>query len=170
MGASPIAPPLRCGPPPKGWWPDTSRSPARIGLDRELPEGWSHVEWFGAGPGEAYPDSRQADRVGRFRATVDEVQTPYVRAHPHAPACPPWPQDSRRAACPRQQLLGVRPPGRNTTGCRVLTAVKRAVPDPARNPPVSSALPFRRAGVRRSAGVPSATARCCSRGAAPPPD
>lgn len=33
----------------------------------------------GTGPGEAYPDSRQAVRVGRFRATVDELQTPYVR-------------------------------------------------------------------------------------------
>ena len=30
------------------------------------------------GPGEAYRDSRRAARVGRFRATVDELQTPYV--------------------------------------------------------------------------------------------
>ncbi|MCX5060189.1 DUF4981 domain-containing protein [Streptomyces sp. NBC_00201] len=58
---------------------DKSRSLARIGLDWELPEDFSHVEWFGTGPGEAYPDSRQAVRVGRFRATVDEMQTPYVR-------------------------------------------------------------------------------------------
>jgi beta-galactosidase len=36
------------------------------------------VEWFGAGPGEAYVDSRQAARLGRFTATVDELQTPYV--------------------------------------------------------------------------------------------
>ena len=33
---------------------------------------------FGLGPGEAYRDSRRAARVGRFRATVDELQTPYV--------------------------------------------------------------------------------------------
>uniref|UniRef100_A0AAU2VED9 Beta-galactosidase n=1 Tax=Streptomyces sp. NBC_00003 TaxID=2903608 RepID=A0AAU2VED9_9ACTN len=56
-----------------------SRSLARIGLDWEVPADRSQVEWFGAGPGEAYPDSRQAVRVGRFRATVDELQTPYVR-------------------------------------------------------------------------------------------
>ncbi|MER7482549.1 glycoside hydrolase family 2 TIM barrel-domain containing protein [Streptomyces sp. NPDC126510] len=52
---------------------------ARIGLHWELPGEWSRVGWFGAGPGEAYPDSRQAARVGRFRASVDELQTPYVR-------------------------------------------------------------------------------------------
>ncbi|MER5835796.1 beta-galactosidase small subunit [Streptomyces sp. NPDC002130] len=52
---------------------------ARIGLHWELPGDWSRVTWFGAGPGEAYPDSRQAARVGRFRASVDELQTPYVR-------------------------------------------------------------------------------------------
>jgi beta-galactosidase len=58
---------------------DKSRSLARIGLDWEIPADWSRVEWFGTGPGEAYPDSCQAVRVGRFRMTVDELQTPYVR-------------------------------------------------------------------------------------------
>ncbi len=37
------------------------------------------VAWFGRGPGEAYPDSRLAARVGRFDLTVAELQTPYVR-------------------------------------------------------------------------------------------
>jgi beta-galactosidase len=36
------------------------------------------VEWFGLGPGEAYRDSRRAVRVGRYRASVGELQTPYV--------------------------------------------------------------------------------------------
>jgi beta-galactosidase len=58
---------------------DKSRSLARIGLDWELPAAFSQVEWFGAGPGEAYPDSCGAVHVGRFRATVDQMQTPYVR-------------------------------------------------------------------------------------------
>ena len=58
---------------------NTSRSLARIGLDWELSADRSRVEWFGTGPGEAYPDSRQAVRVGRFHATVAELHTPYVR-------------------------------------------------------------------------------------------
>lgn len=36
------------------------------------------VSWFGCGPGEAYPDSRAASRVGRYERTVAQMQTPYV--------------------------------------------------------------------------------------------
>ncbi|MFD8007946.1 beta-L-arabinofuranosidase domain-containing protein [Streptomyces mirabilis] len=41
----------------------------------------------------------------------------------------------------------------------------RSPPPWTSSPPVTFALSFRRGGVRRSAGVPSATARCCSRAA-----
>ncbi|PKW10792.1 beta-galactosidase [Streptomyces sp. 1222.5] len=37
------------------------------------------VRWFGGGPGEAYPDTRSASAIGRWRSTVDDLQTPYVR-------------------------------------------------------------------------------------------
>jgi beta-galactosidase len=50
----------------------------RLGLRMALPGELRNIEWFGLGPGEAYRDSRRAVRVGRFRATVDELQTPYV--------------------------------------------------------------------------------------------
>jgi len=43
-----------------------------------LPAEFSDVRWFGRGPGEAYPDSQRAARVGRFTSTVDELLTPYV--------------------------------------------------------------------------------------------
>ena len=43
------------------------------------PAALDRVEWFGRGPGEAYRDTRRAARVGRFAASVDELQTPYVR-------------------------------------------------------------------------------------------
>ncbi|MGW6441826.1 glycoside hydrolase family 2 TIM barrel-domain containing protein [Lentzea sp. NPDC055074] len=59
---------------PDGEWPCTL---PRLGLRMALPEA-DAVEWFGAGPGEAYADSRQAVRVGRFSSTVDALQTPYV--------------------------------------------------------------------------------------------
>jgi beta-galactosidase len=58
---------------------DKAPSVARIGLRWSLPGEWSRVGWFGAGPGEAYPDSRHAVRIGRFDSTVDRMQTPYVR-------------------------------------------------------------------------------------------
>ena len=50
----------------------------RLGLRMALPGDCRRVEWFGLGPGEAYRDSRRAARVGRFHASVDELQTPYV--------------------------------------------------------------------------------------------
>ena len=50
----------------------------RLGLLMELPAGLTDVEWFGGGPGEAYADSRQAARVGRYRRTIEQMQTPYV--------------------------------------------------------------------------------------------
>ena len=50
----------------------------RLGLRLGLPAACDRVAWFGLGPGEAYADSRAAVRVGRFEATVDELQTPYL--------------------------------------------------------------------------------------------
>jgi beta-galactosidase len=43
-----------------------------------VPGEFDRVEWFGGGPGEAYPDSRQAARIGRFSTRVDDLQTPQV--------------------------------------------------------------------------------------------
>jgi len=51
----------------------------RLGIRLGLPVGLDQVEWFGRGPGESYPDSLRAARIGRYRRTVDEMQTPYVR-------------------------------------------------------------------------------------------
>jgi beta-galactosidase len=50
----------------------------RVGIELELPRELDQVAWFGCGPGEAYPDTGYAQRVGRFDSNVDEMQTPYV--------------------------------------------------------------------------------------------
>jgi len=50
----------------------------RLGLRMSMDSSFSHVEWFGRGPGEAYADTRRAALVGRYSATVGELQTPYV--------------------------------------------------------------------------------------------
>lgn len=50
----------------------------RIGLTCELPGQLRDVEWYGRGPGENYPDSATANLIGQWRATVDDMFTPYV--------------------------------------------------------------------------------------------
>ncbi|MFI8193575.1 glycoside hydrolase family 2 TIM barrel-domain containing protein [Streptomyces sp. NPDC085946] len=50
----------------------------RLGVRFGLPAA-DAVRWFGGGPGEAYPDTRAAARLGRWESTVDALQTPYVR-------------------------------------------------------------------------------------------
>jgi beta-galactosidase len=60
---------------PEGdWTVPLPRLGIRFGLSAA-----DRVEWFGGGPGEAYPDTRSASAVGRWQSTVDELQTPYVR-------------------------------------------------------------------------------------------
>jgi beta-galactosidase len=60
---------------PEGEWPVVL---PRLGLRIGLPGRYDRARWFGGGPGEAYPDSRRASRIGLHRASVDEMQTPYV--------------------------------------------------------------------------------------------
>ena len=50
----------------------------RLGFQMFLPEEMDRVQWFGLGPGESYVDSRTAQRVGLFKATADQLYTPYV--------------------------------------------------------------------------------------------
>ncbi|MBO0810438.1 MAG: DUF4981 domain-containing protein [Microlunatus sp.] len=59
-----------------GGWPP---SLARIGLDFLIDGGYDRVAWAGRGPGQQYPDTGQAARLGYFSATVDDLQVPYVR-------------------------------------------------------------------------------------------
>ncbi|KAB8161898.1 DUF4981 domain-containing protein [Streptomyces sp. 3MP-14] len=50
----------------------------RLGLRLGLPATLTEVGWFGLGPGEAYPDSQRAARVGAFTSSVADLQTPYL--------------------------------------------------------------------------------------------
>lgn len=52
----------------------------RLGITFALDGLDDRVRWFGLGPGESYPDSRQAVRVGAHETSVAAFQTPY--AHP----------------------------------------------------------------------------------------
>ncbi|RKN44952.1 glycoside hydrolase family 2 TIM barrel-domain containing protein [Streptomyces hoynatensis] len=61
---------------PEGPWEELPLP--RLGVGLELPAEFGHVRWFGRGPGEAYPDSSKAARVGLFDSSVAGLQTPYV--------------------------------------------------------------------------------------------
>ncbi len=50
----------------------------RLGLVLELEPGLEHVAWFGTGPEENYPDSRQAARVGRYERPLAQMVCPYA--------------------------------------------------------------------------------------------
>ncbi|WP_024760560.1 glycoside hydrolase family 2 TIM barrel-domain containing protein [Streptomyces exfoliatus] len=61
---------------PEGEW----RVPLpRLGVRLGLPAALDRAVWYGAGPGEAYPDTRAAARLGRWEAAVDALRTPYLR-------------------------------------------------------------------------------------------
>jgi beta-galactosidase len=49
----------------------------RVGLQGLL-EPFTAVEWFGLGPQEAYADRKAGAHLGRWRATVPELVTPYM--------------------------------------------------------------------------------------------
>ncbi|MFJ8254132.1 glycoside hydrolase family 2 TIM barrel-domain containing protein [Streptomyces sp. NPDC094466] len=61
---------------PHGEWPCPL---PRLGLHLELPSWIDTVDWYGRGPGEAYRDTASAARLGRFRRSVDDMQTHYLR-------------------------------------------------------------------------------------------
>ena len=68
---------------PEGEWGGTAVTPRcgswpRVGVRMAVPRSLDTVRWYGGGPGEAYADSREAARIGRYVRTVDELQTPYV--------------------------------------------------------------------------------------------
>ena len=61
--------------PSPGWactWP-------RVGVRFDLPAELRNASWFGTGPNESYPDTRQAARVGRFVADIDQLNVAYSR-------------------------------------------------------------------------------------------
>ena len=51
---------------------------ARIGLHLALAPAFDRAQWYGLGPNETYPDSREAGRIGRYESLVADLETPYV--------------------------------------------------------------------------------------------
>ncbi|MCX7004102.1 MAG: DUF4981 domain-containing protein [bacterium] len=60
---------------PRGAWPEVL---PRLGVQLRMPRAFEHVAWYGRGPGEAYPDTCQAQRIGVYEKTLDELWTRYI--------------------------------------------------------------------------------------------
>ena len=63
--------------------PDALYDLARVGIVLTFPRGLEHLEWFGRGPTETYPDRRLAAPVQRWLSTVTGEYVPYIRPQEH---------------------------------------------------------------------------------------
>jgi beta-galactosidase len=124
--AAPVEVRRRCRSTPDGWSqlavelrvPDELTDPPRVGVELLLPadergRGWRHVEWFGDGPHECYPDRRSAAQVGRWSCTVDEMYEDHVlpQEHGHRTGLR-WVALTRGRGRSAEGLLVVAEPGR----------------------------------------------------------
>jgi beta-galactosidase len=131
-----------------------------LGVLLALPGTVGRVEWFGRGPGEAYPDTGLAARLGRFERTVEQLQTPYL-----------FPQENGRRADVRWATLtgdqggGIRVLGRTPFGLTVRPWAAEAL-DRARHP--TDLVPDGRTWVTLDAGQNGIGSASC--GPALPPD
>jgi beta-galactosidase len=51
----------------------------RMGMQMQLPEDYSNLQWFGRGPQENYSDRKLGAEVGLYESSVDDQYVPYVR-------------------------------------------------------------------------------------------
>ena len=51
----------------------------RFGMQIKMPEKFSHIEYYGRGPGENYIDRKDAGDIGLYKQTVAEQYHPYIR-------------------------------------------------------------------------------------------
>ncbi|HLO59156.1 MAG TPA: glycoside hydrolase family 2 TIM barrel-domain containing protein [Bacteroidales bacterium] len=59
-------------------WGDMPAWLPRIGTSWILNRDLDHVEWFGRGPQENYPDRKSGYRVGKYSSSVTEMYEPYL--------------------------------------------------------------------------------------------
>lgn len=60
---------------PHGPMPDMLQ---KLGLQFQLPKQFSHVEWYGRGPFENYPDRKTGAKIGHFKSDADQMFEPYI--------------------------------------------------------------------------------------------
>ncbi|MDR0524413.1 MAG: DUF4981 domain-containing protein [Spirochaetaceae bacterium] len=50
----------------------------KVGLCAKIPGEYRNITWFGAGPGESYPDRKAAAFLGTWEDTPESLETPYL--------------------------------------------------------------------------------------------
>jgi beta-galactosidase len=55
----------------------------RIGIDLCLKPGLEHLEWYGRGPWENYPDRKSSAMIGHYVSTVSDQYIPYIMPQEH---------------------------------------------------------------------------------------
>lgn len=50
----------------------------RVGIEFEIDKTLNHVEWYGRGPFECYPDRKKAAHVGKYKKNVLDMHVPYT--------------------------------------------------------------------------------------------
>ncbi|HYQ56203.1 MAG TPA: beta-galactosidase domain 4-containing protein, partial [Draconibacterium sp.] len=60
---------------PHGPMPDVL---PKVGLQFQLPKSFNHVQWYGRGPFENYPDRKTGAKVGLYQSTADSMYVPYI--------------------------------------------------------------------------------------------
>jgi beta-galactosidase/beta-glucuronidase len=57
----------------------TMKPLAKIGMQMLLPKEAQHMQWYGRGPLENYPDRKSGSRIGLYSSTVDAQYVPYIK-------------------------------------------------------------------------------------------
>jgi len=55
----------------------------RVGIELCLNSSLVHLEWYGRGPWENYPDRKSSALIGHYTSTVDEQYVPYIMPQEH---------------------------------------------------------------------------------------
>lgn len=58
---------------------DTLPELPRLGMILRLPKAYEHLQWYGRGPWDSYPDRKEAAHIGLWQSTVTDQYTHYPR-------------------------------------------------------------------------------------------
>ena len=67
--------------------PEQAPDVPRIGLQFSLSPEFNHIDWYGRGPHENYPDRKTGAAIGIYHSSIINFITPYVRPQENANRC-----------------------------------------------------------------------------------